>query len=138
MGVHVQENILADLQRVKPGNAVFVYRLESPPDAAVSLDAVEQTYFAFRRHMRDVIAATTCECNACRRMPQLDLKFIAHFGSFIVDRVGMLNKLTGTDVVIVHRLLKNHVVEGLGLRAYAMYPTVAPRARATASSVRLG
>jgi uncharacterized protein YndB with AHSA1/START domain len=103
------------------GDAVFVYRLESAPDAAVLLDGVEQTYFAFRRHMRDVIAATTCECNACRRMPQLDLKFVAHFGSFIVDRMGSSDKLTGTDVVIVHRLLKNDVAERLGLRSYAIY-----------------
>lgn len=103
------------------GDAVFVYRLEAPPDAARSLDAVERTYFAFRRHMRDVIAATTCECNACRRMPQLDLKFIAHFGSFIVDRMGPSDKVTGTDVVTVHRLLKNDVVDRLGLRSYAIY-----------------
>ena len=103
------------------GDAVFVYRLESAPDAAILLDAVEQTYFAFRRHMRDVIAATTCECNACRRMPQLDLKFVAHFGSFIVDRMGTSDTVAGTDVVIVHRLLKNDVVERLGLRSYAIY-----------------
>lgn len=103
------------------GDALFVYRLESTPDAAMLLDAVEQTYFAFRRHMRDVIAATTCVCNACQRMPLLDLKFIAHFGSFIVDRMGSSDKVTGTDVVIVHRLLKNDVVERLGLRSYAIY-----------------
>ena len=110
------------------GDAVFVYRLESQPDAAVVLDGVEQTYFAFRRHMRDVIAATTCECNACRRMPQLDLKFIAHHGSFIVDRLGSSDKLTGTDVVIVHRLLKNQVIERLGLRSYAIYTDALVRA----------
>lgn len=103
------------------GDAVFVYRVEPTPDAAMLLDAVEQTYFAFRRHMRDVIAATTCECNACRRMPQLDLKFMAHFGSFIVDRLGPSDTISGTDVVVVHRLLKNHVEDRLGLRSYAMY-----------------
>lgn len=110
------------------GDAVFVYRLEPAPDAALLLDTVEQTYFAFRRHMRDVIAATTCECNACRRMPELDLKFVAHFGSFILDRMGTSDKVTGTDVVIVHRLLKNEVVERLGLRSYAIYSDALIRA----------
>lgn len=112
------------------GDAVFVYRLESAPNAAVVLDGVEQTYFAFRRHMRDVIAATTCECNACRRMPQLDLKFIAHFGTFIVDRMGTSDKVTGTDVIVVHRLLKNGVVERLGLPSYALYTDALIRAGA--------
>lgn len=110
------------------GDALFVYRLESTPDAAMVLDAVEQTYFAFRRHMRDAIAATTCECNACQRMPLLDLKFIAHFGTFIVDRIGPSAKVTGTDVVIVHRLLKNDVVERLGLPSYAIYTDALVRA----------
>src|SRR5262249_31893625 len=30
-------------------------------------------------------------------------------------------ELVGSDVVLVHRLLKNHVVEATGFRAYAMY-----------------
>ncbi|MGI8829147.1 MAG: DUF2652 domain-containing protein, partial [Candidatus Limnocylindria bacterium] len=110
------------------GDAVFVYRLEAQPDPAVLLDGVEQTYFAFRRHMRDAIAATTCECDACRRMPQLDLKFTAHFGSFVVGRVGTSGELTGPDVVIVHRLLKNHVAERLGLSSYAIYTDALVRA----------
>lgn len=110
------------------GDAIFVYRVDPGPDPSLLLDAVEQSYFAFRRHMRDVIAATTCDCNACRRLPELDLKFVAHYGSFVVDRLGRLGEVTGTDVVIAHRLLKNRVPETFGLRAYGLYTDALVRA----------
>lgn len=110
------------------GDAIFVHRVDPQPDASLLLDAVEQGYFAFRRHMRDVIAATTCDCNACRRLPELDLKFVAHYGTFVIDRLGRLSKVTGTDVVIAHRLLKNRVSETFGLRAYGLYTEALVRA----------
>ena len=110
------------------GDAVFVSRLDAKPDATLLLDAVEQSYFAFRRHLRDVIAATTCECRACQRLPELDLKFAAHYGSFVVDRVASVDEITGTDVIVVHRLLKNHVRETFGWRAYAIYTDALVRA----------
>jgi hypothetical protein len=110
------------------GDAIFVYRVDPQPDPSLLLDAVEQSYFAFRRHMRDVIAATTCDCNACRRLPELDLKFVGHYGSFVIDRLGRLGEVTGTDVVIAHRLLKNRVAETLGLRAYGLYTEALVRA----------
>lgn len=37
------------------------------------LDAIDQTYFAFRSRLRDIRQATTCDCNACRLIPNLDL-----------------------------------------------------------------
>jgi hypothetical protein len=110
------------------GDAIFVYRVDYQPDPSLLLDAVEQSYFAFRRHMRDVIAATTCDCNACRRLPELDLKFVAHYGSFVIDRLGRLGEITGTDVVIAHRLLKNRVPETFGFRAYGLYTDALVRA----------
>ena len=36
-------------------------------DAAALLDAVERCYFAFRRRLRDIRQASSCDCNACMR-----------------------------------------------------------------------
>jgi hypothetical protein len=47
-------------------------------------ETVEATYFAFRRRLRDVVHATTCDCNACVLIPSLDLKFFVHSGSYVV------------------------------------------------------
>ena len=49
-------------------------------DGSLLLDVIERCYFGFRRRRRDVRQATTCECNACVRIPDLNLKFVAHVG----------------------------------------------------------
>jgi uncharacterized protein YndB with AHSA1/START domain len=103
------------------GDAAFAYVIAERIDGSQLLDTVERTYFAFRRRLRDIAQATACECNACVLMPRLDLKVIAHHGSVIRHRVAGLEELVGSDVIVAHRLLKNHVVERLGVEAYALF-----------------
>ena len=82
---------------------------------------VERCYFAFRRRLRDIGQASTCDCNACIRMPSLDLKVVAHHGPIVRQRIAGREELVGSPVIVVHRLLKNHVAETTGFRAYALY-----------------
>ncbi|HET7472989.1 MAG TPA: DUF2652 domain-containing protein [Candidatus Limnocylindrales bacterium] len=103
------------------GDAAFAYAITDRIDAAQLQDTIERCYFAFRRRLRDVKQASTCECNACILVPNLDLKVVAHHGQVIRQRIGGWEELVGSDVIVVHRLLKNHVGEETGLRAYAMY-----------------
>jgi uncharacterized protein YndB with AHSA1/START domain len=103
------------------GDAAFVYVLAERIDGSALLDTVEKTYFAFRRRLRDIAQATACECNACVLMPRLDLKFLAHHGSIVRHRIAGHEELVGSDVIVAHRLLKNHVVERLDMRAYALF-----------------
>jgi uncharacterized protein YndB with AHSA1/START domain len=112
------------------GDAAFAYQLTERIDGSQLLDVVERTYFAFRRRLRDIAQATSCECNACTLMPRLDLKVIAHHGSVIRQRIAGHEELVGSDVIVAHRLLKNHVVERLGTPAYALFsgPCVAAMA----------
>ncbi len=84
------------------------------------LDTIERCYFGFRRRRRDVRQATSCECNACVRIPDLNLKFVVHYGVAIQQRVAGRQELLGSDVIVVHRLLKNEVVEKLEISAYAL------------------
>ena len=84
------------------------------------LDTIERCYFGFRRRRRDVRQATSCECNACVRIPDLDLKFVVHHGAAILQKVAGRQELLGSDVIVAHRLLKNEVVERLGIDAYAL------------------
>jgi len=103
------------------GDAAFAYVLTERVDGSQLLDTVERIYFAFRRRLRDIAQATACECNACVLMPRLDLKVLAHHGSIIRHRIAGREELVGTDVIVAHRLLKNHVVERLGIPAYALF-----------------
>jgi uncharacterized protein YndB with AHSA1/START domain len=103
------------------GDAAFAYAAGEALDGSMLLDTVDGAYFAFRRRVRDIRHATTCDCNACRLIPTLDLKLVAHHGRFVRQTVAGSEELTGGDVILVHRLLKNGVEERLGFRGYALF-----------------
>ena len=104
------------------GDAVFVFAPESKISRGETvLELIESTYVAFRDRREAVRRRTTCVCNACRAIPTLDLKFIAHHGDYIAQSVSGIHELVGTDVNLIHRLLKNHVGEKTGWRAYALF-----------------
>jgi hypothetical protein len=104
------------------GDAVFAY----VPEAQVGrgetlLELVEATYLAFRDRLEGIRRRTTCTCNACRALPSLDLKFITHHGDFMRQNISGIGELVGSDVNLTHRLLKNHVADATGWRAYALF-----------------
>ena len=104
------------------GDAVFAYVEESKlPSGTALLDVIDDTYLAFRKEAEALHRKATCPCRACQAIPTLDLKFIAHHGNFIIQQVAGIKDLLGTDVNLVHRLLKNHVMESTGLKGYALF-----------------
>ena len=92
------------------GDAVFSY---APTGGFLQgqtlLDMIESTYASFRKALELMVINTTCTCNACRNLPNLDLKFFVHFGSFMIQKIGNYTELVGNDVNLVHRLAKNHI-----------------------------
>ncbi|HEX8025045.1 MAG TPA: DUF2652 domain-containing protein [Candidatus Limnocylindrales bacterium] len=102
------------------GDAAFMTAPADRVDGSLLLDTIERCYFGFRRRRRDVRQAASCECNACVRIPDLNLKFVVHAGEVVRQKVFGLEELVGADVIVVHRLLKNTVVETTGVAAYAL------------------
>jgi len=117
----VIDNLRAPLRVVKlEGDAVFVYApADAVSDGARVLEAVERCYIAFADRMFDIERQTTCPCAACSNVRTLDLKFVVHFGEFVEQRVTSQVDLAGPDVIVVHRLLKNGIVDALATPAYA-------------------
>ena len=89
-------------------------------DPQLLLDVLEQAYMSFADHLFNAQRATTCTCRACRNISALDLKFIVHHGEFILERLDRGIRVSGPDVILVHRLMKNAVAERTGLRAYLL------------------
>jgi uncharacterized protein YndB with AHSA1/START domain len=102
------------------GDAAFTFATVEELDGSMLLDTIERCYFGFRRRRRDVRQATSCDCNACVRIPDLDLKFVVHHGEAILQKVAGRQELLGSDVIVAHRLLKNEVVERHDIHAYAL------------------
>ena len=103
------------------GDAAFMYAIAEKLDGSLLLDTIERCYFGFRRRRRDVRQMTSCECNACVRIPELNLKFVVHHGMILRQRVAGQDELLGADVILVHRLLKNDVIASTGIEAYALF-----------------
>ena len=103
------------------GDAAFVYLVAPEFDGSHLQDTIESAYFTFRRRQRDIKQASICECDACRLIPTLDLKFIAHYGQIAKQTMSGQEELIGRDVILVHRLLKNNVEAKLARHAYILY-----------------
>ncbi len=102
------------------GDAVFCYA-----DAATFqegerfVELVEACHFDFSNRLLDMTRETTCRCDACAAIGSLGLKFVTHYGSFVIERDEGREDLVGSDVILVHRLLKNTISDGGGPQAYA-------------------
>ena len=104
------------------GDAVISFAIDGSFLQAQSIvDLIDATYYAFKHALELMILNTTCDCNACRNIPNLDLKFFLHHGEFILQDVGTYSELVGPDVNLVHRLSKNTISDATGLTAYAAY-----------------
>jgi hypothetical protein len=111
------------------GDAVLSYALrEGFVNAQTFLESIEDTYVAFRRAIELMVLNNTCRCNACANVSSLDLKFFIHYGTFALQRVGEHHELIGSDVNLIHRLLKNSVTAETGIRAYILCTDPAERA----------
>ncbi len=111
------------------GDAVISYGLQGQMTSGQTfVELIENMYFAFRRTIDLMVLNNSCECNACRNINTLDLKFFAHYGEFGIDRMGGHDEMVGADVIVLHRMLKNQVTERTGLQAYTLYSDAAIRA----------
>jgi hypothetical protein len=108
------------------GDAVISYALEgSYQQGQTIIELIERTYLDFRRALNLMVLNTTCTCNACRNISNLDLKFLVHFGTFVLEPLHTYTELVGSDVNVIHRLTKNSVVEQTGITAYVLYTQAA-------------
>lgn len=103
------------------GDAVFVHAPEREvEDPEHLVEIVEACYAAFLLLREQMVANTSCTCAACRAIKDLDLKCVAHFGPYAPQDTPRGTKLVGPDVILVHRLLKNSVIDSTGIAAYAL------------------
>ena len=111
------------------GDAVISYAPENSfLQGQTLVEMLENTYVAFRQARQRMRLNTTCPCNACQNIPNLDLKFFIHHGEFVLQETPSYTELVGTDVNLVHRIMKNTIKEGTGISAYAAYTAPAIQA----------
>jgi hypothetical protein len=106
-----------EIQEIE-GDAVFALAgadLDLPRTRLLAV--LEEAFAAFKSRQQAMQDADGCQCGACRQIAILDLKMVVHHGPFLRHTVGGRSRVTGTAVILVHRLLKN----GLGRKGgYAL------------------
>lgn len=108
------------------GDAVISYALGATAiQGQTFVELLEDTYVGFRRAIELMVLNNTCRCAACANVSALDLKFFVHHGVFGIQTLGGHDELVGSDVNLIHRLLKNHISEATGIRAYTAYTAAA-------------
>ncbi len=108
------------------GDAIISYAPEASfLQGQTLVEIIENTYVKFREARQRMRLNTSCTCNACQNIPNLDLKFIVHHGTYVLQEMTNYMELVGNDVNIVHRLIKNSIREKTGIGAYAAYTEAA-------------
>ena len=84
--------ILSNLQ----GDAALTYLPDANlPQRQFPLDAIERIYCSFANTLGAMRLNTTCTCNACRNMSQLDLKFFLHHGTYATQEMAGTHRIAG-------------------------------------------
>ena len=102
------------LQEIE-GDAVFLYAAHPGSDEGwhrvveqVSRK-LEQFFEAFIAEVAIATESTPCGCAVCRNITELGLKIIVHTGEAVFHQIAGRPQVSGTDVILAHRLLKNTV-----------------------------
>lgn len=107
------------------GDAAFLFVEDGRADGSLLVDAIEAAYIAFRRRLRSIDQATSCDCNSCRLAPKLDLKVFVHHGAYVRGRIAGRDELAGPDVILVHRLLKGTTAAGARAKGFVLFTDAA-------------
>ena len=95
------------------GDALFLTAPQADGPAAAAagdwIPAALAMYRAFHTRQQWMVAHNLCVCDACRQIGRLRVKFVAHLGEVVTQKIRDTEKLVGVDVIAVHRMLKSTV-----------------------------
>lgn len=91
------------------GDALFLYKLRDTLDIEPIKEQIETMYLAFHTHLKRYEYQRICQCGACTSAYNLRLKFVVHYGDIEFIEIKDSRKPYGSNVIQIHRLLKNEV-----------------------------
>lgn len=94
------------------GDAALFYALADDNPRAVAESVLHQVngiFQAFSTRKKEIGVDALCNCGACTEVVHLNVKVVVNFGNVVVRRVRQFEEISGTSVIVAHRLLKNSV-----------------------------
>lgn len=119
------------------GDALFLSARQAdrraPAAASDWIPSALAMYRAFHARQQWMVAHNLCVCDACRQIGSLRVKFVAHLGEVVTQKIRDTEKLVGVDVIAVHRMLKSTVPAAeYVLMSEQLYEQLDPELRARA------
>jgi len=118
-------------RRIEPPFSVQAFDMDSvfayTPKAQLSRfenlhPLIQATYIEFKTNLRAISNHITCTCAACRNVTSLDLKFMIHYGEYILSNVQENQILYGSDPTFVrNREWKQSMSTSVGWRGYILF-----------------
>ena len=104
------------------GDAVFAVAADA--DLAVRgaalVACLRACHAAFAIRLGEANAQWSCTCGSCSWIHGLGIKFVLHHGDYFAQRIAGQEEVVGPDVIVAHRLLKNHARDLVGERPYVL------------------
>ena len=93
------------------GDAAFFYVEENSEidQADKIILAMTKANEAFTRKASDLLFVQACGCEPCSQSKNLKLKIVAHKGTYVTQKIRNFEEISGEDVILTHRLLKNNI-----------------------------
>jgi hypothetical protein len=94
------------------GDAALFYALANNDPQAVAKSTLHQVngfFQAFSNRKQEIGVDAYCNCGACTEVVRLNIKAVMDYGEIVVRQVRRFEEISGTSVIIAHRLLKNSV-----------------------------
>lgn len=94
------------------GDAALFYALADVDPQAVAESVLHQVngfFQAFSLRKKEIGVDALCNCGACTEVVHLNVKAVVNFGGVVVKQVRQFEEISGTPVIVAHRLLKNSV-----------------------------
>lgn len=94
------------------GDAALFYAMADADAQAVATSALHQVngfFHAFSARKKEIDVDGLCNCGACTEIVHLHIKAVVSFGNVVLRRVRQFEEISGTSVIVAHRLLKNSV-----------------------------
>lgn len=93
------------------GDAAFFFLEDNGTgsQAELILRHMELARDEFNERLKQLMFVESCPCDPCQQSKNLKLKIVAHHGTFHKTTIRSFAELSGKDIILVHRLLKNSI-----------------------------
>ncbi len=94
------------------GDAALFYALSDTNPQAVAESVLRQVngfFHVFSVRKQEIGLDGLCNCDGCTEVVHLNIKVVLNIGHVVVKKVRKFQEISGTSVIIAHRLLKNSV-----------------------------